>query len=202
MQYISRIIRRTRKRNSSADTSSRKGENQPPSNDSAVSPVIGIMLMLIITVILAAIISGYVGGMSETKSKPPQLVLQSDVIKIASVYHVSMAVLSAGDGIPTRDLKIITSWKSGTDSGGNTTMPGSKYPLGLVPNKGEPSIKDFGDYTLLGGTKMIVNNTEGDEIFFGKQYENIGTDGVVDIKIIHIPSQAMIYNQNLIVRRP
>lgn len=166
--------------------------------ESAVSPVIGIMLMLIVTVILAAIISGYVGGMSETKSKPPQLILQTDLVK-GDCVNVSMNVISGGEGIPTRDLKFITSWTSGTYSGGNTLIPGLKYPLGLIPHNGNPSVEDFGNYTLLGGTRMIVNNSDGADAFFGDQYTHIDTGGIVDIKIIHIPSQSTIYSRELIV---
>lgn len=172
--------------------------NEKKIKDPAVSPVIGIMLMLIVTVILAAIISGYVGGMSETKSKPPQLVLQTELVK-GDYVNVSMTVLSAGNGIPTRDLKIITSWTSGSYSGGNITVPGCKYPLGLVPSRGNPLVEDFGNYTLLGGTKMIVNNTDGIEAFFGDQYALVDAGGIVDIKIIHIPSQSTIYNQEFII---
>lgn len=172
-----------------------------PPKEQAVSPVIGIMLMLIITVILAAIISGYVGGMSETKSKPPQLVLQTDAWKSSSnLINVSMSVISAGDGIPTRDLKIITSWKSVSNSGGNITIPGSLYPQGRIPSKnGLPEIEDFGNYTLFGGTNMFINTSAGDQVFFGTSPDNIDKDTILTIKIVHVPSQATIYSQELIL---
>ena len=39
----------------------------------AVSPVVGVMLMLTITLILAAIISGMTGGIAQSQKKPPQV---------------------------------------------------------------------------------------------------------------------------------
>jgi FlaG/FlaF family flagellin (archaellin) len=42
----------------------------PP--DSAVSPVVGVMLMLAVTVMIAAIASAFAGGFSDTSEKNPQ----------------------------------------------------------------------------------------------------------------------------------
>jgi len=167
--------------------------------DSAVSPVIGIMLMLIITVVLAAIISGYVGGMSDTKSRPPQLVMQTEVTKGNSV-NVSMNIISAGEGIPTRDLKLITTWRHGNEQGGNSTLPGSEYPRGLIPQKFSPPLyKDFGDYTLFGGTRMIVNTTESSRQIFNNGTTNLDAGDIVTITFVHIPSQATIYKQEVVI---
>jgi FlaG/FlaF family flagellin (archaellin) len=40
-------------------------------NEDAVSPVIGVMLMIVVTIVIAAVISGYAGGMTSTESKVP-----------------------------------------------------------------------------------------------------------------------------------
>lgn len=42
-------------------------------DEEAVSPVIGVMLMIVVTVIIAAIVSGFAGGMSATESKVPNV---------------------------------------------------------------------------------------------------------------------------------
>lgn len=155
--------------------------------------------MLIITVVLAAIISGYVGGMSDTKSRPPQLVMQTEVTKGNSV-NLSMNVISAGEGIPTRDLKLITTWRHGSEQGGNTTLPGYVYPRGLIPQKStQPLYKDFGDYTLFGGTRMIVNTTESSKQIFNNGTINLDVGDVVTITFVHNPSQATIYKQEVII---
>jgi len=40
-------------------------------NEDAVSPVIGVMLMIVVTVIIAAVVSAFAGGMSASESKVP-----------------------------------------------------------------------------------------------------------------------------------
>lgn len=46
------------------------------SNEKAVSPVIGVMLMIVVTVILAAVVSSYAGSMS-TQDQAPQASLKA-----------------------------------------------------------------------------------------------------------------------------
>jgi FlaG/FlaF family flagellin (archaellin) len=43
-------------------------------NDSAVSPVIGVMLMIVVTVIIAAVVAAFAGGMSSDQKKTPNAV--------------------------------------------------------------------------------------------------------------------------------
>jgi len=40
--------------------------------DEAVSPVVGVMLMLVVTIIIAAIVSGFAGGLAGSQEKVPQ----------------------------------------------------------------------------------------------------------------------------------
>lgn len=44
-------------------------------NDAAVSPVVGVMLMLVVTIIIAAVVSAFAGGLSSDQSKAPQATL-------------------------------------------------------------------------------------------------------------------------------
>lgn len=45
---------------------------RPSFREGAVSPVVGVMLMLAVTVMIAAIVSTYAGGFSDTSEKVPQ----------------------------------------------------------------------------------------------------------------------------------
>jgi FlaG/FlaF family flagellin (archaellin) len=72
-------------------------------NDSAVSPVVGVMMMLTITIILAAVISAYVGGLGPTKTKPPQVSITVTVYNNTTIYLDHMG----GDGLSIDDLAII-----------------------------------------------------------------------------------------------
>jgi FlaG/FlaF family flagellin (archaellin) len=40
--------------------------------EDAVSPVVGVMLMLAVTVMIAAVVSAFAGGFSDTGEKVPQ----------------------------------------------------------------------------------------------------------------------------------
>jgi FlaG/FlaF family flagellin (archaellin) len=44
-------------------------------NEEAVSPVVGVMLMLVVTIIIAAVVSGFAGGLAGDQSKAPQATL-------------------------------------------------------------------------------------------------------------------------------
>jgi flagellin-like protein len=41
--------------------------------DNAVSPVVGVMLMLVVTIIIAAVVSAFAGGLGQSSQKAPQL---------------------------------------------------------------------------------------------------------------------------------
>ncbi|MGC9436230.1 MAG: type IV pilin N-terminal domain-containing protein, partial [Methanomicrobiales archaeon] len=46
-------------------------KRDPKIPDDAVSPVIGVMLMLVVTIIIAAVVSAFAGGMADTGKKAP-----------------------------------------------------------------------------------------------------------------------------------
>jgi hypothetical protein len=54
-------------------------------NETAVSPVVGVMLMLVVTIIIAAVVSAFSGGLSQGTAKAPQLSLGAEVHNNASI---------------------------------------------------------------------------------------------------------------------
>jgi len=71
--------------------------------DSAVSPVIGILLMLVVTIIIAAVVSGFAGGLISGQSKVPQA-------QISGTFSVTNGLKlehNGGDAIPTTDMIVI-----------------------------------------------------------------------------------------------
>lgn len=48
-------------------------------DDDAVSPVVGVMLMLVVTIIIAAVVSAFAGGLSQSTAKAPQLSIGAEV---------------------------------------------------------------------------------------------------------------------------
>ncbi len=52
-----------------------KNKNNGLSNE-AVSPVVGVMLMLVVTIIIAGVVSAFAGGLTESTDKAPQIMLK------------------------------------------------------------------------------------------------------------------------------
>jgi flagellin-like protein len=50
-------------------------------NDRAVSPVVGVMLMLVVTIIIAAVVSGFAGGLiGSNNQKTPALTMDVRIV--------------------------------------------------------------------------------------------------------------------------
>lgn len=169
--------------------------------DPAVSPVIGIMLMLTITLILAAIISGFTGGIAKSQQKPPQLVFESKLVNEGSETENSFLdinVISVSEGIPSRDLKFQTEWKGKERTIYRTSLSSgsSRYPLGF--GSGASTSHDFGNYTLLAGTRLHVNGTfSGMETIFGPAWKEMSEGTPVRLQFVHIPSGAIIADKEI-----
>jgi FlaG/FlaF family flagellin (archaellin) len=149
--------------------------------DDAISPVVGVMLMLVVTIIIAAVVSGFAGGLMGNKNTAPSVSLDV-TIKNSGTFANSFfeaKVLSTSQMVSTKDLKLVTSWgKNGNLVVTNVTPglvnqtywlwgSGSKSsiiqgaPWGFGPgvdamNAGVPNNAEqqFGNYTLTGGTLM------------------------------------------------
>ena len=70
----------------------------------AVSPVIGIMLMLVVTIIIAAVVSAFGSGMVDSQSKASQA-------KVSATFSVSEGMTithDGGDAIPLDNIVFIT----------------------------------------------------------------------------------------------
>ncbi|MBN2734060.1 MAG: type IV pilin [Methanomicrobiaceae archaeon] len=154
-------------------------------NNEAVSPVVGVMLMLVVTIIIAAVVSGFAGGIvgGSNTGSATEIVAQTKIINtgedLGSRFEID--ILSASPPVSTKDLKLKTSWK--TYEGGNliseckSTMPGSDNfdcngnkgvaPIGIDPGLSvwdrADKIEDdmsFGKYALMAGTRMYAYPAE------------------------------------------
>lgn len=84
--------------------------------DDGVSPVVGVMLMLSVTIIIAAIVSSTAGGLSGTETKAPSAILEvrfyenrsygSFTAPAMTIEHVS------GNPLQTKDLSINTYFRN------------------------------------------------------------------------------------------
>jgi len=73
-------------------------------NEQAVSPVVGVMLMLVVVIIIAAIVSGFAGSLVGSNSKAPQATIQgtySQTGKVLQMYH------AGGDELATQRIFVL-----------------------------------------------------------------------------------------------
>ena len=108
-------------------------------SDDAVSPVVGVMLMIVITVVIAAVITTFATGVTSDAEAAPVAVLD---VKIYDYYqaldtsggpdfHISHI---SGDPIDTKDITIQLSWEHNGKSYFSTYSADSfkeKYPDGV-----------------------------------------------------------------------
>ena len=96
-----------------------------PETDRAVSPVVGVMLMLSITVMIAAIVSAAAGGLSGTEKKAPSAILDIAIYAAKDYGGYSVPSMTIkhinGNVLQTKDLQIILYYRtpSGTMVKGN-----------------------------------------------------------------------------------
>jgi len=82
--------------------------------EDAVSPVIGVMLMLVVTIIIAAVVSGFAGGLTGSQAAAPQATIQAE-------YSQSQGMKichTGGDVLKTKEIGI-------------TIRPSGDYAAGL-----------------------------------------------------------------------
>ena len=85
--------------------------------DEAVSPVVGVMLMLVVTIIIAAVVSSFASGLGDTTEPAPvasyeftiNAGIEENTKTSSGRYPFELRVLQ-GDSIPSKDLQIITTY--------------------------------------------------------------------------------------------
>jgi FlaG/FlaF family flagellin (archaellin) len=100
-------------------------------NERAVSPVVGVMLMLVVTIIIAAVVAAFAGGLVTSQKAAPTLAMDVKIINtgtyLGSGFYATVNGVSTP--IPTSDIKLVTSWTTTNRtngqpiSGGNTSLP-------------------------------------------------------------------------------
>jgi len=105
--------------------------------ESAVSPVVGVLLMLVVTIIIAAVVSSFAGGLTGGTTKAPAATF--DVHVYAPRMDTTSGVITpamtiqhmSGDILPTKNLKITTLMKNlTTNAMSQGTLQGEVYIAG------------------------------------------------------------------------
>ncbi len=129
--------------------------------DSAVSPVVGVLLMLVVTIIIAAVVSGFAGGMAGGTKKTPDANMNVKVSNTGTWggSQFQIDILGVSEPISTKDLKIKTAWTKNSVSNSTT----------ILPWKG-------GDYTQTNVRYDLSSTTLGN----GNYHAPIGYGGTID----------------------
>ena len=159
-----------------------KANNKFSKDEEAVSPVIGVILMVAITVILAAVIAAFVFGMSGSLSQSPP--------------NVSIGARSSGtDLIVTHnggDVLLGTEWKISvvpqgtspmyiTSDDGDTFEVGQQMSFPTYPTAADPA------YNFTAASWEFTTSTGGD-FAAGNRY---------DVVVIHIPSKSKVLDTTI-----
>lgn len=105
--------------------------------DDGVSPVVGVMLMLVVTIIIAALVSSFASGLGTADEAPPSVSLKvslygGDLEKTAVVENL------AGESLRTADLQIITSYTVPEKRLGTTLADAGKVIMHTIDGQLEP----------------------------------------------------------------
>jgi FlaG/FlaF family flagellin (archaellin) len=170
-------------------------------NENAVSPVVGVMLMLVVTIIIAAVVSGFSGGVFGTTQKAPTAAIDVKIVNtgFAATSGFYANVLGTSQAIPTRDLKIVTSWQTTIKDnamcpnlpegqvalGGNTTVGNGRNVLAYVGMQTNDIVPANAPFAMGPGITGPPQNTYGQNPTdpFGKgdrQWQWFGNYSLVD----------------------
>ena len=188
--------------------------------DAAVSPVVGVLLMLVITIIIAAVVSGFAGGLIENKAKTPQASLDITIngAKMGTNDGMNITIRHlSGDPINTLQTELITSW---TDQNNdihyartvpydattthNTNSLHQPYLVkydGSGPTISSGNIADlsWGKYIMKAGDVARVDSdisgyAPGSVI---KDFDKLTRNDIVTVRLIDIVSGGLIYEKDI-----
>lgn len=153
-------------------------------NDNAVSPVVGVMLMLVVTIIIAAVVSAFAGGISQGTSKAPQMSIT------AEAHNASYIIIDhkGGDTISGGTIMIKTMIPSGAfkDMSHQVNLKNVTY----LPTN-EPLKTDWDAKTIQTGDKIKINWADAFAVSsYGPMAPSVGEP--VNIEIYDSASGKMI----------
>ena len=138
-------------------------------SNEAVSPVVGVMLMLVVTIIIAAVVSAFAGGLTETTEKAPQVSLKATYSQTdgLTISH------QGGDAIGTLDTIVIV--RLGDTFGDAGHMAWTQNATTIVNKRGTTvgsSVDSNGNGAWLtsGGSSGVKSFAPGDNAYIEPPY--------------------------------
>ena len=157
-------------------------------NQNAVSPVVGVMLMLVVTIIIAAVVSAFAGGLSQNTPKAPQVTIgaeahnnQDIIISFNGGDTLSAGAITVKTYIPEGADKDMSNQVNLSDSANVIYLPTGK---GLDNGYGSWVTIQPGDRIQINWAAAFVDTAYG--------YEAPALGEPVDIEIYDSASGKMI----------
>ena len=152
--------------------------------DDAVSPVIGVMLMLSITIIIAAVLMAFTGGMADTKPATPSVDLSAEFVKSDEGIVLRLSH-NGGDVLNPKDIKV-TAYVTTEMSSGEQLIIKDLIPV---------------DDTAWNAGESITLDAEKTKSLLGIDNVNSAAEKStpVEIGIYHTPSTNVIYHATILI---
>ena len=158
--------------------------------DDAVSPVIGVMLMLVVTIIIAAVVSAFAGGLAGDTQKAPQASVVATDFAVKGVvdtnqtnaYGQGLARPDQGEDNSAADIHVVFEHMGGDSLNldaieidlGKLSEPqvGSLVSRALEPQKGPKMNTTQGDFGTIGDKEKISGWSKGWNEYLRKYPDN------------------------------
>lgn len=113
---------------------------KPERPEDAVSPVVGVMLLLVVTVIIAAVVATFASGLVSTQQAAPTVAADVKILSVDSFASsggagkFEMKIVAVSDDVPTKDLKLVTKYVVNNRTNSNEKVSGGNVTYGKVNN--------------------------------------------------------------------
>ncbi len=186
-------------------------------NEDAVSPVIGVMLMIVVTVVIAAIVSSFAGGMGDTQKAAPAAAIQCSIVKESADNTVITLKHVSGDSLKTADLRFYVSYIDSTGApfqkrtqgvlvAGFTNAQGNpvsaKVPYLTDVKTGDvgDDATNYGNFIWNPGQIITTGNAAGFKAITGLDASSVKIGDSINIKIVDTTSQKAVFDRDVRVQ--
>jgi len=119
--------------------------------EDAVSPVIGVMLMLVVTIVIAAVVAAFASGLGTDMESAPTVVLDATVYSDGKVKLTSLS----GDNLVLSSTSVKIQKDDGTQVG-NTVSPTASDATAKFLTPGSTAIASTGATGLTDGQYVTI----------------------------------------------
>jgi archaeal type IV pilus assembly protein PilA len=169
-------------------------------NTDAVSPVIGVMLMIVVTIIIAAVVSAFAGGFAESQKKTPSaqidVQLKEDQDSSGTWYAKLVFAHKGGDPLATRDLRIVIWNQTGTRIVTDGSTDNDGYPCKIENGLCDDEQNKFGNTTWSNGDILATNSADSTEDLLGSG-SPLYKGKTIAVDIVYTPTNELIFHKDV-----